>query len=161
MVEGCSISDSTPPSDSASVKSLTFAEQPEDLLLAAADAEGERAAVAAHLAPRQFVLRMRLEAGMVHGLDLGVPFQPARDRQRVAVVRFHAQGQRLDAAQHQEAVLRRFAGAQGVLQDSRCVRPARVESTTMPPPTTSEWPLMYLVVEWRTMSMPRSSGRWK
>ena len=26
------------------------------------------------------------------------------------------------------------------------------------PPTTSLWPLMYLVVEWVTMSMPQSSG---
>ncbi len=29
------------------------------------------------------------------------------------------------------------------------------------PPTTSEWPLRYLVVEWVTMSKPSSSGRWK
>ena len=29
------------------------------------------------------------------------------------------------------------------------------------PPTTSEWPPMYFVVEWRTMSAPRSSGFWR
>ena len=29
------------------------------------------------------------------------------------------------------------------------------------PPTTSEWPFRYLVVEWQTTSMPSASGRWK
>ena len=29
------------------------------------------------------------------------------------------------------------------------------------PPTTSEWPPRYFVVEWRTMSAPRSSGVWR
>ncbi len=31
----------------------------------------------------------------------------------------------------------------------------------MNPPTVSLWPLMYLVVECTTTSMPSSSGRWK
>src|SRR5918999_5055296 len=32
---------------------------------------------------------------------------------------------------------------------------------TTAPPTTSEWPPMYLVVEWTTMSAPRDNGFWK
>ena len=33
--------------------------------------------------------------------------------------------------------------------------------TTAAPPTTSEWPPQYLVVEWITMSAPRVSGCWR
>ena len=33
------------------------------------------------------------------------------------------------------------------------------DAETTQPPTTSEWPLMYLVVEWTTISTPSSSGR--
>ena len=32
---------------------------------------------------------------------------------------------------------------------------------TAMPPTMSEWPFRYLVVEWTTMSAPNSNGRWK
>src|SRR5690242_3744938 len=33
--------------------------------------------------------------------------------------------------------------------------------TTTAPPTTSEWPPQYLVVEWVTMSAPSDSGCWR
>ena len=34
-------------------------------------------------------------------------------------------------------------------------------AVTSIPPTMSEWPFRYFVVEWRTMSAPNCSGCWK
>ena len=85
------------------------AQQPEGLRPAAAHAEAEGAAAARHLPLRQRVLRVRGQSRMVHPRDRRVPLQPARDFERVEVVRLHAQRQRLDAAQHQEAIERRLA----------------------------------------------------
>ncbi len=41
-----------------------------------------------------------------------------------------------------------------------CSRSSAFSPTTSAPPTTSEWPPMYLVVECITASKPNSSGRW-
>ena len=47
------------------------------------------------------------------------------------------------------------AGAQRVLQEADPLGQARRHSPSTAPPTTSEWPLMYLVVECITMSTPQ------
>ena len=44
---------------------------------------------------------------------------------------------------------------------ARATVAALVAPTTATPPTTSEWPFRYLVVECTTMSKPSSSGRWQ
>ena len=36
--------------------------------------------------------------------------------------------------------------------------PSAASATTIAPPTTSEWPPRYLVVEWTTTSAPSASG---
>ena len=52
--------------------------------------------------------------------------QPARDPEGVAVMLLHAHGQRFDAAQHQETILRAGAGSHGVLQESDLLGQRRI-----------------------------------
>jgi len=146
-----------PPSDSASVKTCTLSSSPKTASCPprrrnetsrksrSSDAGPERAADAirgpephfAHLRPR---------------------FEPARNRQCVAVVLLHPDGERLDAAQHQEAVLRSGHRNRSRSVESRSSPPARAVGNDGAA-NHVEWPLMYFVVECTTMSTPSSSGR--
>ena len=62
--------------------------------------------------------------------------------------------ERLDAAQHQGAVERPGHRADRVLQEAQPLGDARRRSWRRTPPTTSEWPPRYFVVECTTMSAP-------
>ena len=66
----------------------------------------DHAAEAAHLFPRQVVLRVVRQARVMHAGHARVLPQPVGDRQRVGVVPLHAQGQCRRAAQEQEGVER-------------------------------------------------------
>ncbi|ETN72663.1 hypothetical protein NECAME_18733, partial [Necator americanus] len=55
-------------------------------------------AEAAHLAFRQFVLRMRFEARIVDRLHCGMPFEAGRNRVTVCIVLLHPQSECPDAA---------------------------------------------------------------
>ena len=101
-------------------------QQPERRGLAALNAEREGASVSAHLALRQFVLRMRGQAGVQHRLDLRVSLQPARHAERIALVLLHAYGEGLHAAQHQVAILRPRARTHRVLQEADLLRQMRI-----------------------------------
>ena len=62
----------------------------------------------------------------------------------------HPDRERLDAAQRQPGVERARHRAGRVLHGRRAARRAPGSATTTAPPTTSEWPPRYLVVEWTT-----------
>ena len=68
--------------------------------------------------------------------------------------------QRLQAAQREERIERPLDGADRVLQEAEPLGRSLLSPTTAAPPTMSEWPLRYLVVECITMSKPYSIGRW-
>ncbi len=98
----------------------------------------------------------------MHLRDLGARDSSQRaTARRVRLVALHAQRQRLDAAQHQEAVDRRGGCRPWRSGGRRAGRAARRRWPITAPPTTSEWPFRYLVVECTTRSAPSSSGRWK
>jgi hypothetical protein len=111
MVAGWPISDSTPPKLSAP----GAGEQLQGRVLAAFDADGDHAAEITHLAFGDLVARMLREAGIVDALDLRLFGQPARQFPRVGAMPLHANGQGLDAAQHQPRVEGARDGAGGVL----------------------------------------------
>ena len=69
---------------------------------------------------------MRRQARVEHPADLAARLQPARDRERVGLVPLHAHGERLGAAQHQEAVERRLAAAQRVLEEREAGAQVRI-----------------------------------
>src|ERR1039457_7062627 len=69
-----------------------------------------------HLAYGERVLRMCREAGMQYRRDVRALSEPFRDAESIPVVFLHADRQRLDAAQHQEAVLRTGTRAHRILQ---------------------------------------------
>ena len=79
--------------------------------------DADDAAEALHLAARQGVLRVALEAGVDHALDARVLLEPARQFQRVVAVRAHAQVQGLESAQGEKTVERPGDGADRVLQE--------------------------------------------
>ena len=68
--------------------------------------ERDQPAEAAHLLPRQLVLRVRLEAGIVHLFDPRMGFEKLGHALAVLVVPLHPQFERLQAAQQQVAILR-------------------------------------------------------
>src|SRR5690349_286130 len=77
-------------------------------LEAALDAEGEHAAEAVpEVLARALVVRVLLEAGVVHPRHLRVALEPARQREGVVDVALPAQGERLEALQELEGVERR------------------------------------------------------
>ena len=132
MMAGCSIRLSTPPRLSASVNSVHAFEEALGAGEIALEDHGDDAAERCHLPLGQRVLRMAFKPGIDHALDIVPRFQPARDLQRVAAMPLHAQRERLQAAQREEAVERPGDGADGVLQEaqplgqrSRCRRPRR------------------------------------
>lgn len=97
---------------------------------------------------------------MQYCLDVRMRLAPVRYIQAVPVMFVHADGERADS----RSTRKQSCGAAHVLSAfCRCATlSARPASFTMAaPPTTSEWPLLYFVVECTTISIPRSSGFWK
>ena len=103
---GCSISDSTPPSDSPSTNSLARLQIADRRLLAADGAEAHHAAEAAHLLRRDLVSGVLGQARVEHLGDLRVPGQELHDPLGVVAVPVHPYAERLDAAQGQPGVER-------------------------------------------------------
>src|SRR5215217_8969526 len=129
-------------------------------LRAAPEGERDHPREPAHLLFRQLVLGMVRQAGVVHALDLGMVLQELGDGEGVLFVLAHADGESLEAAEHDPGVEGAWYGAGGVLVELDPLLELLVRGRDSPP-TTSEWPPMYLVVEWTTMSAPRASGFWK
>src|SRR5581483_5950413 len=77
------------------------------------------AVAARHLPARERMLRMTLQPGVVHALDLGMACEKLRDGERIRAVPLHPQRQSLDAAQRQEGVEWARHGSQRVLQVSQ------------------------------------------
>ena len=106
---------------------------------------------------------MRGKPGIVHARDFRLRRKPQRELLCIRAVPLHAQRQRLEAAQREEAVEGSADAADRVLQISRGARRAASSRDSPPmtttPPTMSEWPFRYLVAECTTMSKPSSSGR--
>ena len=82
-----------------------------------AELEREHPAEAAHLTPRQLVLRMRGKARIVDALDLGMRGQKLREREAIGVVLRHAERKGLGAPQDQPRVHRAENRARGVLHE--------------------------------------------
>ena len=137
---GTSISDSTPPSDSASANSFVARDDLDRVGMAEADHAGE--------------------AGPADVADARLLAQERAHRARVLRVGGHAQVQRAQAAVHEEAVERAGHGADRELRRSGPPRAAPGRATTTAPPTVSECPPRYFVVECTTAPAPSSSGRW-
>ena len=133
----------------------------ERLLLAAGDPERHHAAEALHLPRGDRVPGVLREAGVDHLRDRRVAGEELDDPLGVVAVPVHPDRQRLEAAVGEERVERarpprpwRSGGRRSCSASSR-------SRTTSAPPTTSEWPPKYLVVEWTTTSAPRVSGCWR
>ena len=82
-------------------------------------AEGDHPAEPAHLAPREGVLRVRRQAGVVHGVDLRMRGQEVGQRHCVRVVALHPNRQRLGAAEDEPGVHRPEDGALRVLHEAQ------------------------------------------
>ena len=121
MRPGCSISDSTAPSDSASVKTSRARDEVERGGLTAAGDERDHAAERPHL-----TLRDRRDRGGRRGPGRA-PARPRDGREqvddggRVLAVPIHAHAERLQPAEHEVAVERRRHRADGVLQEPQLV----------------------------------------
>ena len=159
MRAGCSISDSTPPSDSASVNSRV-----RRTTASAASSPPPQARTTPCRRSRASAGRRRRGRGgrAGPGTAPGAPPGGARssvdDRRGVGAVPVHAHRQRLEAAQHQPAVERAGHRPDGVLQEAEPLGQLVVVGHARAPPTTSEWPPRYLVVECTTTSAPSASG---
>jgi hypothetical protein len=153
MIAGCSMRLSTPPSDSAQAKIFTA--------LRNFRAAGNPPWISkVSIPPKPFIcfrasacwgwLAVRVDdvAGLgVTGKELG-------DLHRVLLVTGHADVQGLHPAEHEEAVHRR--GTPPTAFWRKAIRWASSGSLVpTKPPTVSLCPLMYLVVECRTTSMPK------
>ena len=121
---GWLISDSTPPSDSASAntrtRSSTCAARSR-----VSELDADHSAEAGHLPARQIVLRMRRQADVEHVLVADLLDQPLRDLASVHVVLAHAEVQRLRAAQREPGVERTGDRAGGVVNELAAARRAR------------------------------------
>ena len=111
---GCSISDSTPPSDSPSVNSVVRP-QMSTALSSGGDPEGHHAAECAHLGGGDLMARMLGQAGIVDVADGRVPGQHVRHPVGVGAVPVHPHRERLDPAQGEPGVEGTGDGAGGVL----------------------------------------------
>ena len=127
MRAGCSIRLSTPPSDSASRKSFVRA--------TSATASSSDSARNETMPPKSRIWRSATswpgcdaQAGVEHALDRRVPVEEGRDRARVLAVLAHADGERLDPAQHEPRVERAGHGAERLLQEAQPLARARRRS---------------------------------
>ena len=121
MRAGCSMRDSTAPSDSASVNTFVRRDDVERGGLAAAHRERHHPAEVTHLALRDVVAGMVGEARPQHTVDRGMRDEHLGDRARVVAMAVHADGERLHAAQHEIAVERRRHRAGRVLHERDAV----------------------------------------
>ena len=88
--------------------------------------EADHAAEAAHLPPPNVIVGVRREQRRIDPRDLRVRRQPRGDHLAALLVPLHAYAQRLQAAQHEEAVHRPRNGAGCVLKDLQPVVGGRV-----------------------------------
>ena len=159
MIAGWLTSDSTPPSDSASVNSSSRSQKRFGAVEAALHPHREHAAEAVHLPLRERVVRMRCEAGMDHHLDRRMRLQPFRQRLRVSQC---ARMRRCSVFRPRRA--RKLSNGPCTAptefcRNATCSASSASSPTTSMPPTMSEWPLRYFVAECMTRSAPCSSGR--
>ena len=166
MIAGCSIEALDAAEALGEREDLAALEETPRARESVAQLEGDHAAeAAAHLAPRQRVLRMRFAApGRRTRATFGLALEPARQFERVVAVPLHAHASVLMPRRTQEAVERTGDRTDRVLQERQALAQLRGASsllTTATPPITSEWPFRYFVVECTTTSKPSSSGRWK
>ena len=85
------------------------------------------------------VMRMVRQTRIDDALDLRMLLQKLCDGERVGAVAFHAQSQRLDAAQRQEGIERPGHAAHGVLQIGELfAQLIRAVADTAAPPIASE-----------------------
>src|SRR6266516_2616771 len=101
---GCPIKLSTPPSDSASAKTLVRSTNRR--ANAVLPTYAEHAAEPFHLTRRELVLRVRFQPRVVHAFDAGVLLEPFGDAPAVGVVLAHAEREGLGAPQRKPAVER-------------------------------------------------------
>ena len=132
-----------------------------DGLLLGLDEERDHAAEVAHLARGDLVAGVVGEAGVEHALDRRVPLEERDDGARVLAVLAHPDGERLQPAQHEPRSRTGRARRRATSAGSGAARRSSGRSSPTKPPTTSEWPPRYFVVEWTTMSAPSSSGCWR
>ena len=116
IVAGCEISVSTPP-EAFGERHEPDAVQHRARALERSHVEGQHAAEPLHLARGERVLRMVRQPGIVDLPHLRMPREILGDRLPVSVVRLHAHGHRLRAAQHQPRVERAQDGARRVLHE--------------------------------------------
>ena len=112
------MSDSTPPSDSASVNSSVAAQTRSAASRPPAQPDGDHAAEAAHLLGRDLVARVLGQARVVHLRDRGCPVRNCDHPLGVVAVPFHAHGEGLHAAQGEPRVERAGHRAHGVLGEA-------------------------------------------
>ncbi len=74
------------------------------------------------LTARDFVMRMRRQAGVENLADFGVRIEMARHSDAVGVVLQHANRERLDAARNEEAIHGREARSRGALDEINFLR---------------------------------------
>src|SRR5579864_6205490 len=106
-----------------------FGERPEFEVLREGDGRGnvgvelerDDRAEPGHLPARDLVIRMIRERRVDHASDAVLFAQPGGERFRVVAVLVHAQRERLEAAQYEEAVLRTGHGADRVLVELQLV----------------------------------------
>ncbi len=163
MRPGCSMRLSTPPRLSASENRWQRSSKRRASSRVPAQHGGDDAAVAArHLPLRERVLRMALQARVVHALDLRVRLAgTARSRARCAQCRSMRSASVLMPRSVRNESNGPGHAPERVLQVAEALRAAGCRRARSPRrPTQSEWPFRYLVVECTTISKPCSSGRW-
>ena len=95
------------------------------------------------------------EPGVEHALDGGVAVEVRRRSRRAFSQCWRMRTrERLDAAQHEPASNGPGHRAERLLQEARAARASASSFVATKPPTTSEWPPRYFVVECTTTSAP-------
>ena len=156
IIAGCSIRLSTPPKDSASVKTCVRSKN----RVAGSNppfAGRHHAAKALHLAFGQIMLWMAVQAWIINPLDFLMLFQPGRDGGGIFTMCLHAYRQSLQTAQNHKGIKGRHNSPNRILQVGQALGNRPSPAPAMPP-TISLCPFRYLVAEWKTISMPSSGA---
>ena len=124
---------------------------------AAGELEGHDGAEAGLLTPCDLVPGVRRQAWEVDLATCGCCASQVRELERIARMHREARVQRAQPPQRQEAIEGRAGEPQTVGPPAELLVQLRRPAITAPP-TTSLWPLMYLVVECTTRSAPSLSG---
>ena len=112
-----------------------------------------------HLFCGNLISRMGLQSGIVDACNFSVSGKEIGDFHGVLRMRAHPPRQRAHSAQNQPAIKGRGdSAARYCILRMRWKKSFSTLATTIPP-STSQWPPKYFVVECRTRSAPRSSGR--